>query len=434
MVSKEQKQHELVIVGGGVAGMEIASTLGRKNSSNRLNITLIDRDSAHVWKPMLHTIAAGTRDVSQQQTSYMAQASRCGFSYQPGELEGVDTTTKEVVLAPVLANDGRLMIPARRLSYDTLIISVGSKANDFGTTGVEEHCYKIDSREQANSFNNEVRVRMLQSLAQDSKLSIAIVGGGATGVELAAELVRLIELAEGYGAEGLAERISITLVESGKRLLAAFPEDISEATRLRLESIGVKVMLGGRVQEVSPEALVFADGTRVEAELKVWAAGVKAPSFLSNLSDLEINKNGQLVIKPSLQTTNNDHIYSIGDCSSLTLAGESRPLAPTAQVAHQQAAHLIKHLPAAIVEGKEVPDFSYKNFGSLVSLGDYDAFGSLGQFGFLEGTTIRGRLAQFSHAMLYRSHQVRLHGYWRGWLLWIVDRLNKRTGASIRYD
>lgn len=433
-MGKEQKQHELVIVGGGVAGMEIASTLGRKKSSNRLNITLIDRESAHVWKPMLHTIAAGTRDISQQQTSYMAQASRCGFSYQPGELEDIDTVAREVVLAPVLASDGRLMIPSRRLSYDTLIISVGSKANDFGTPGVEEHCYKIDSRIEANSFNNEVRIRLLQCTAQDDMLAIAIVGGGATGVELAAELVRLIELAEGYGAKGLAERIGITLIESGDRLLAAFPEDISEATRLRLESIGVKVMLGARVEAVESDALVFADGTRVDSDLKVWAAGVKAPSFLSNLSDLEVNKNGQLVIRPSLQTTNNDYIYAIGDCSSLILSGESHPLPPTAQVAHQQAAHLIKHLPAAIFDGREVPDFSYKNFGSLVSLSDYDAFGSLGQFGFLEGTTIRGRLAQFSHAMLYRSHQVRLHGYWRGWLLWIVDRLNKRTGASIRYD
>lgn len=429
-----QKQHELLVIGGGVAGMEIASTLARKNSKARLKITLLDREAAHVWKPMLHTIAAGTRDVSQQQTSYMAQAHRSGFSYQPGELEGVDVASKEVILAPVLADDGRLLIPSRRLSYDSLLIAIGSKANDFGTPGANEYCYRIDSRAEANSFNQELRLRMLQCLAQDEKLAISIVGGGATGVELAAELVRLIELAEGYGALGLTDRISVTLVEGGNRLLAAFPEDISEATRLRLESLGVKVILGARVTSVESDALVLDEVKRVESTLKVWAAGVKAAEFLSSIEGLETNKGGQLVVRPSLQTTLNDDIYAVGDCSSLTLPNEIRPLAPTAQVAHQQAAHLIQYLPKAIFDGEAIPDFSYRDFGALVSLGDYDAFGSLGQFGLLKGTTIRGRLAQLSHAMLYRSHQVRLHGFWRGGLLWLVDRLNRRTGSSIRFD
>ena len=428
------KQHELLIAGGGVAGMEIASTLARQHSADKLKITLIDRESAHVWKPMLHTIAAGTRDISQQQTVYLAQAHRCGFSYQPGELEGVDVASKEVVLAPVVADDGRLLVPSRRLSYDSLIIAVGSGANDFGTTGANEHCYRIDSRTQANYFNQEVRLRLLKCLAQDEQLTISIVGGGATGVELAAELMRLVEFAESYGALGLADRIRVTLVESGPRLLAAFPEDISEATRLRLESIGVRVILGSRVDEVESEALILDDGRRIASTLKVWAAGVKAPDFLSHIDGLETNQGGQLLIKASLQTTLDESIYAVGDCASLTLSGESRPLAPTAQVAHQQAAHLIRYLPKKIVEGAAIPDFTYRDFGSLVSLGDYDAFGSLGQFGLLKGATIRGRLAQLSHAMLYRTHQVRLHGFWRGCLLWLVDRLNRRTGSSIRVD
>lgn len=427
-----QKQHELVVIGGGVAGMEIASTLARKQDS--LKITLIDRESAHVWKPMLHTIAAGTRDISQQQTSYMAQAHRSGFGYQPGELEDIDTRAKEVILAAVMAPDDRLLIPARRISYDTLIIAVGSQVNDFGTPGAEEFCYRIDSRMQANNFNQEIRLRMLQCLAQDEELSISIVGGGATGVELAAELIRLVELTEGYGVKGLAERISVTLVEGGPRLLAAFPEDISEETRLRLESIGVQVILDARVEAVESEALVLDGGRRVHSTLKVWAAGVKAPAFLSQLDGLETNKGGQLLLRPSLQTTMNDDIYAVGDCAALTLLGEVRALPPTAQVAHQQAAHLIRYLPSAIFKGETVPSFAYRDFGSLVSLGDYDAFGSLGQFGLLKGTTIRGRLAQLSHAMLYRSHQVRLHGFWRGGLLWLVDRLNRRTGSSIRLD
>lgn len=292
----------------------------------------------------------------------------------------------------------------------------------------------IDSRRQADAFNAEIRLRMLQSQAQGTELSIAIVGGGATGVELAAELVQLAHTVVAYGAPGLSERISITLIESGPRLLAAFPEDISAATRRKLEGLGIQVMTDTRVTAADADGFVLDDGKRVESTLKVWAAGIKAPDFLQGLGGLESNRINQLVVRPSLQTTRDPNIYAVGDCASVTLPGASRPLPATAQVAHQQARHLIENLPAAIQRGKPVPDFRYRDLGALVSLAEYDAYGSLGKFGFFTGVTIRGRIAQFSHVMLYRSHQVRLHGFWRGGLLWLVDRINSRLRAPIRLD
>jgi len=439
MTSKEQ-QHRIIIVGGGVAGLEIASTLGRRWRRQRgkhrfvPTITLIDRDFAHVWKPMLHTIAAGTRDISQQQTTYLAHARDAGFAYQPGELCGLDRAAREVQMAPLFAPDGRLLVPEQRLPYDTLVIAVGSQANDFGTPGVAEHCMMIDSRQQADAFNREVRIRMLQCLAQDTELSIAIVGGGATGVELAAELVQLTEAAVAYGAQGLAERISITLIESGPRLLAAFPQDISASTRTQLEALGIRVMTDTRVSAATTDGFTLSDGRQVASTLKVWAAGVKAPDFLASLDGLETSRGNQLLVQASLRTTRDPNIYVVGDCASLTLPGAERPLPPTAQVAHQHAQHLIRHLPGALLHGAAIPDFKYQDFGALVSLGDYDAFGSLGKFGLLKDVTFRGRLAQISHVMLYRSHQARLHGFWRGGLLWLVDRLNSHLRASIRLD
>jgi NADH dehydrogenase len=432
-------QAGIVIIGGGVAGLEIASALGRLRRKQRSNaklpaITLIDRDSAHVWKPMLHTIAAGTRDIGEQQTTYIAQARDAGFAYQPGELCGLDRERREVLLAPLLASDGRLLVLARRLSYDALIVAVGSMANDFGTPGVKQHCYMIDSRVQADAFNREVRIRMLQCLAQKAELSIAIVGGGATGVELAAELVQLTEDSVAYGATGLAGRVSITLIESGPRLLAAFPPHVSAATLARLEELGVKVMTGTRVTEASADGFELDGIGHFPATLSVWSAGVKAPDFLKELAGLESTRGNQLVITPSLQTSRDEAIYAVGDCSSLLLDGLERPLPPTAQVAHQQAQHLIRHLPAALAAGTPIPPFRYRDFGSLVSLGGYDAFGSLGKFGFFKGGFIRGRVAQFGHTMLYRSHQARLHGFWRGGLIWLVDRINSRLRPSIRLD
>lgn len=426
----------VVIVGGGIAGLELATALGRKWSGRRdaPSVMLIDRDSAHVWKPMLHTIAAGTRDIFQQQTPYLAQAHDAGFEYQPGEMCGLEREAREIELAPLLGPDGRLLVPARKISYDCLIMAVGSEANDFGTSGVAEHCFRIDSRLQADAFNREVRIRILQCLAQDQKLSIAIVGGGATGVELAAELVRLTETAVTYGAKTLASRISVTLIESGDRLLAAFPQNISDTTRETLENLGVNVVTGARVTGAVQEGLTLADGARIDATLMVWAAGVKGPAFLSELSGLECTRNNQLVVQSSLQTRQDSAIFAIGDCASLTLPDAERPLPPTAQVAHQQAQHLIGNLPGFLLEGRPIPDFRYHDFGSLVSLADYDAYGSLGKLGLLKGGTIRGRLAQLSHAMLYRAHQARLYGFWRGGLVWLVDRLNSRLRASIRLD
>lgn len=418
-----------------MAGLEIASALARRwRRPGTPTVTLVDRDSAHVWKPMLHMIAAGTRDVSQQQTPYLAQARDTGFVYQPGELCGLNRERRELQIAAVYADDGRLLIPGRIVGYDTLIIAIGSQANDFRTRGAANHCYRIDSREQADAFNREIRLRVLQCVAQDAQLSIGIVGGGATGVELAAELVQLAESAAAYGAHDLVSRMSVALIESGPRLLAAFPKDISEATRARLEQLGVRVYTDTRVSAVDADAFLFSDGTRREASLKIWAAGVKAANLLSNLAGLEANAINQLLVRPSLQTTQDPRIYAVGDCASLTLSGNQRSLPPTAQVAHQQAQYLIRQLPRVIERGLTPPDFVHRDLGSLVSLGEYDAFASLGKFGLLKGTTLRGRLAQASHVLLYRSHQARLHGIIRGSLLWLVDQLNARLRGSIRLD
>ena len=436
-MTQTDKVSRILVVGGGVAGIEIATGLGRRaqhsRQRTRFSVTLLDADSAHIWKPMLHTIAAGTRDVYQQQVAYAAQAQASGFIYQPGAMCGLDSAKKEVEVAALTRPDGRVLLAPRRLAYDLLILAVGSQANDFGTPGVHERCYTIDSRIQADHFNREVRIRILQSSAAQADLSIAIVGGGATGVELAAELVQLAEAADAYGAAGMASRIKITLIESGERLLAAFPEDISGAARLRLEQLGVVVKTGAQVSAAEEDGFRLQSGELVPAMLKLWAAGVKAPDFLQGIDGLETTRSNQLVVGPTLQTTRDPSIFAVGDCASLKLPGRERALPPTAQVAHQHANHLVKHLPGWL-GGQSIPAFAYHDFGALVSLAHYDAYGSLGQFGIFKGGSIKGRLAQLSHALLYRGHQARILGFWRGALVWLVDRLNRRLRPSIRLD
>lgn len=440
MMAGMPELHRVVVVGGGVAGMEIATALGRRFLSERQrhgaapSVTLVDHDTAHVWKPMLHTIAAGTSDISQQQTPYLAQAHAAGFAFQMGEFAELDRTARELRLLPLRDHSGRVVIPERRVQYDTLIVAVGSRANDFGTPGVPEFCRMIDSRRQANAFNHEIRLRVAQCLTQDKDLSIGIVGGGATGVELAAELMYLRDTVVAYGGEELPARLSVTLLEAGPRLLPAFPTNISASVQARLEALGIRVLTHTAVRAVTGDAFILDAEARVPASLKVWAAGVKAPEFLATLDALETTRGNQLVVTPSLCTTRDRRIFAVGDCSSLRLAGAERPLPPTAQVAHQQAQHLIRHLPEAVVHGTPVPPFRYHDFGALVSLADYDAFGSLGKYGLMQGVTFHGRLAHFSQVLLYRHHQMQLHGVLRGWLLWLIDRLNARARPPIRMD
>lgn len=428
------KPARILIVGGGVAGLEIASALGKRKDANIASVTLVDADSAHVWKPMLHTIAAGTRDLAQQQTTYLAQATDAHFAYQPGAMSGLDRGAREITLAPIVAADGREVVPARRLGYDKLIIAVGSGANDFGTPGVLEHCYMIDSRRKADEFNREIRLRMLRGMTQGITLQVAIVGAGATGVELAAELVQLSESAEAYGALGKAARFNIVLIEAGPRILPSFPEAISQATQQRLEKLGVHVLINRKVQAARADGLVLNGDELIPAGLSVWAAGVKAPEFLSTLG-LATTRGNQLLVNDDLQTEDPD-IYAVGDCASYTLPGASAPLPPTAQAAHQQARYLIELLPKVVASRAPYAGkgFAYRDFGALVSLANYDAYGSLGKFGLFNGGLIKGRFAMLSHIWLYRSHQARLYGFWRGGLLWLIDLMNARLRPTIRLD
>ncbi|WP_081687982.1 NAD(P)/FAD-dependent oxidoreductase [Rhizobium mesoamericanum] len=424
------RPHQIVVVGGGIAGLEIASKLPKSIRRTSIAVTLVDREPAYVWKPMLHTIAAGTMDVSQQETSYISQARNRGFVFETGELKGIDRKGRKVHLNP-LEIEGRLILPERAISYDTLILATGSEANDFGTPGVRDHCLTIDSRSQAMKFNREVMAHMLEALAAKRTLHIAVVGGGATGVELAAELVQLADTSAYYGAAGLRDQVKVTLIESGPNLLGAFPDRVAIAARERLERLGVVVLTGARVVAAEAGCLRLADGTQINAELKVWAAGVKASDVCSSFDGLEVTRNNQLVVGPTLQTTLDPRIFAIGDCSSLSVGDPAKPLPPAAQVAHQQASHLIRHLPGWLL-GRELPSFSYRDFGSIVSLGGYGAYGSLGQFGLFTGGFIRGRVAQIGHVLLYRSHQQRLHGFWRGGLIWLADMINSHVRARIR--
>jgi len=427
----EREVPRVVVVGGGVAGLILATRLGHLLGHRGLaRVSLIDRSWIHVWKPMLHTFAAGTWNLYEQQVQYVAHARTHHFEYIPGQLDSIDRAARRIRLAPSQMA-GETIAGARELGYDVLILAFGSRANDFSTPGVVEHCHFIDSPDQADAFNAQLRAHVVRSFEQGGNIDIAIVGGGATGVELAAELSRMVELAAGYGEAEIRRRLRLTLLESAPRILNAFPEAVSASAASQLRALGVDVRTGVRVVAADADGFQLQGGERVPAALKVWAAGIRASGSFDD-SGLELNRAGQVVVGPNLLAKGEQHIFALGDCASLVPEGAGRPLPSTAQVANQQAMHLIRHLPNWLRRGKPVPPFSFRDFGALVALSDYNAFGTLGRFGFFKGGFIKGRFAQLSHAVLYRRHQISLHGPSRAALLWLAERINALVQPSIR--
>lgn len=374
--------NRIVIVGGGVAGLMLATRLGRTlGRTGAARVTLIDSHPTHLWKPMLHTIAAGTRDVARAQVAYLAHACSHGFTYQVGRMCGLDRRSREIVLGEMDAPDGSRLLGERRVPYDALVLALGSQANDFGIPGVRDVCHFIDSQPQAEAFNTALRCEALRSTVNDDALRVVIAGGGATGVELAAELSRMFEMATAYGDPQIRERLKLTLVESGSRVLGAFAPEISSATQAQLERLGFRVLTDTRIVCADRDGFYRDDGQLIPGDLLVWAAGVKAPDFLQGIGGLDTNHANQILVRATMQTAQDERIFAVGDCASLVPADGERALPPTAQVATQQAAHLSRHL-GAWLEGHAIPPFGYRDHGALVSLSDYNAFGALGRFGF----------------------------------------------------
>jgi NADH:ubiquinone reductase (H+-translocating) len=408
----------------------LATRLGPRLARMRGRVTLVDRSWTHVWKPMLHTFAAGTWNVHQQQLHYLLHARTHDFEYVPGQLEAIDRTAKRVRLAP-MHGAGAAIVDARELEYDVLVLAFGSRANDFGTPGVAEHCHFIDTQDQADTFNAHLRAQVARSVFQDRTIDIAIVGGGATGVELAAELTRMVEFAAGYGEVDIRRRLRVTLLESASRILGAFPEAISASAAAQLRALGVEVRTGVRVVAADSDGFLLESGERIAAGLKVWAAGVRASTSL-HTSGLQLNRSGQVLVQPNLLAKSDASIFALGDCASFVSEGSDRALPPTAQVANQQALHLIRHVPPWLQNGRLVPSFRFRDLGALLALSDYNAFGTLGRFGFFTGRFIKGQFARVSHALLYRRHQLALHGAARAALLWVAERMNAFVQPKIR--
>ncbi len=429
----------IVVVGGGAGGLELVTRLGdRLGRKGRASVTLIERRRTHFWKPHLHELAAGTVDLDVHELDYLAQSHWHGFRYLIGEMTGLDRETREVLVGPVLDERGGPIVPARRIPYDLLVIAVGSRINDFGTPGVIEHAIALEDAGQADRFHRRLVNAFLRAHSQAEplgagQLNVAIVGAGATGVELAAELHNATRALVSFGLDNIDpdKHIRLHLIEAAPRILPLLPERISEAARRMLERLDVKIHVGARVAEVLPQAVRLADGTLIEAEMVVWAAGVKAPAFLAG-TGLRVSPLNQVLVGPTLQSVDDPAIFAIGDCAAVPWEAQpGRNVPPRAQAAHQQAMHLARALPRQL-RGQPLPAWRYRDFGSLVSLGTYTTVGNL--MGNFAGGNIwlEGLFARWMYKSLYQMHQVALHGWWKSTLAALGRTIARRTLPHVK--
>ena len=430
--------HRIVVVGGGAGGLELATRLGNKLGRRRkADVTLVDKARTHLWKPLLHEIAAGSMDQGVHEIDYLAQAHWHGFRYRVGEMSGLDRRQRLVHVAPFIDREGALVTPQRSIGYDTLVIAIGSLTNDFGTPGVKEHAISLETPVEAERFHQRLVNACIRAHGQEAplgpeQLQVAIIGAGATGTELAAELHRTTRQLVAFGLDRIDPEsdIKIHLIEAADRILPALPERLSAAAYRLLERLKVQVHTSARVSAVLADGVKLADGRHIPAELVVWAAGVKAPEILTRLDGLETNRINQLLVRPTLQTTLDDAVFAIGDCACCPWPGHDQPVPPRAQAAHQQASHMVGQIRRRLA-GKPLTDYHYRDRGSLVSLG-YSTVGSL--MGNLIGPSlfIEGLFARLMYKSLYTMHQMALHGPVKVALDTLARLITRRTEPHVK--
>ena len=403
---------KIIIIGGGAGGLELATDLGDKlGKTDKAQITLVDKNSYHLWKPLLHEVATGVLDEQVDNIYYASQGQQHNFEFTQGTFTDLHRDCKTITV--INHNDETIYI-----DYDILVIAIGSTSNDFGTPGVKEHCIFLDDQNAAirlretliNKFTSFCSIIDDHQSTDEDKIRIAIVGGGATGVELASELPNMVETFGACGRNKMcSDLLDVSVIEATDRILPALPEKTAISITKTLEKQGIHVLTKTMITKAENDGFYPKDGDIIKADIMIWTAGVKAPDYLKEISGLESSRSNQLVVKPTLQTSRDDSIFVIGDCAyAMQENGHASP--PTAQAAHQMAKICYENI-INILNNNPLKSFKYTDNGTIISLHD-TAQGVVKIAGKSE-MSVKGWFALIIHRLLYRMHQASLLGIFK---------------------
>ena len=432
--AEQAGRDQIIVVGGGAGGLELAVRLARRlRRDQTCEVVLVDRNPTHVWKPLFHEVATGSLNRHHDEASYRMLARKHRFRFVLGAVSAVQTAEQTLVVDAVLDADGGMILPARALAYSQLVLCVGGQSNDFGIDGVRDHARQLDSLEQAETFNQQFAALLHRFNAgqhSEQAVSVAIVGGGATGVELAADMHNVARRLPEYGLDQLStDRLQVAIIEAAPRLLPRLTERVSEAVTGELRQLGVQVHVGTAVSRVEPGAVLTKAEERIPADLTVWAAGVKAPAWLK-ASGLPVDQLGRVEVTEALTVQDTKNVFAIGDCCAFKLPDGS--VAPArAQAAHQMAGTAAANL-LRLRREEPLQPFRYRDFGSLISLSRFSTVGSL-MGNLMQGTVfVEGWFARLAYLSLYRMHQAAIYGTVSMVLLMLGDRIYKATRAEVK--
>jgi NADH:quinone reductase (non-electrogenic) len=414
---------KVVIVGGGFGGLRAAQAF----KSADLDVTLIDQHNYHLFQPLLYQVATGSLSPGE-----IAAPLRSVLSHQKntrvllGKVVDLDPAAKRVMLEDGIS-----------FEYDSLIVAAGSQSSYYGHDSWREWAPSLKSVEEATTVRHkilyafEVAERIPDATERRAWLTFAIVGAGATGVELSGAIAEIARqtLKNDFRSINPGEA-QIILMDGASRVLPTFPEDLSEKAARLLAKLGVQIRTGVMVKDVDKDGVTIEskDGAaRLEAKTVLWAGGVTGTSLSKTLAQrtkAETNRGGQIKVGPQLTIAGFPDIYIVGDLA-LSIDAHGKPLPGVAQVAMQQGTYAAKSIITRLQGKKELPPFSYFDKGNMAVIGRWaavaDAF----------GVHLSGFVAWFIWAFIHLFYIVQFQSRILVFVQWALQDLTFSRGARL---
>jgi len=342
---------KVVILGGGFGGLAAARALYKS-----AEVTVVDRHNFQTFLPLLYQVS--TAGLAADHVAYPIRGAlrKTNIKFRMGSPISIDHKNKEVKLDS-----------SEVLKFDHLIVALGSVSADFGIPGVNEYALGMKTVHEALTIRAEIMRRFedLCRFEDETKLSISVIGGGPTGVEMAGAIAELIRGPLKSDQANAAAHIQVSLIEAGPRLLPPFAPSLSERTKKDLEKLGVKVLINTAVKAIEHRKIILKDDSVLSSEITIWAAGVKGSDAMAQLN-LPTNGN-RVAVEPTMQVKNYPNIWALGDIAG-ALGKDGRPLPMVAPVAIQQGKFIAKQI-ARLIANKPLTDFKYLDKGSMATIG-----------------------------------------------------------------
>jgi NADH:ubiquinone reductase (H+-translocating) len=397
----ENKTIRIVIVGGGFAGLHCARKLAGQNN---LQIVVLDRNNYQQFQPLLYQVATGT--LSPDNAAFNLRAVLASH-------RNVDVTMTEIQSVD-LASRTAYSVNGEAYQGDFLVLAAGAEPNFFDIPGVHEHALPLYSLTDAE----RLRSRLLETLEaadrepakQKEALRFVVIGGGATGVEIAGAIADTLQRTPEYAFKHVnLKRASVTLIDMANTVLGPFSRHSQEYVAEVLKRRGVELRLGASVREVRKDGVFLADGTGIPAQLVIWAGGLKAARLAASLG-IKAGRGGRVDVQSDLSVAGFPGVYALGDFANFkTSTGEALP--QLGSVAQQAGQHCAKNIIAA-VSGKPEQPFRYRDKGIMAMVGRNAAVAELGS----NRHSVTGMLAFASwlgvHVLLLTTARAKIATFW----------------------